>query len=140
MTYTPKQLAEMLRIAPSTLRKYSAAFRTHLSPSAQRKQRTYTDEDVSTLKRIVELRANGVPLGEIDQRLLVQVEGSPGADNLAMIPQVAARFEDLYRQIAAQAQQLEELQARLDELERRSLWQRLFPPRKPRDEAIKPHG
>lgn len=130
MKYTPAQVAETFKIATSTLRKYSVLFEAYLSPSAHRKQRTYTDEDISIIKRIVDFRDDGISLAEIDQQLKVGVVGGLQPITLAMIPQITAKLDDLYHTIASQTQQLEELQARLDTLESRSLWQRIFPPKR----------
>lgn len=131
--YTPEQTAGMLKIAKSTLRKYSGLFGGYLSPSANRKSRKYTDSDIATLSQIVKLRDQNIPLDEIPKHLTV-VKTRP-EESLMMIPAIAAEFESLHDQISRlrddQTAQLAALQDRLDKLEsivttqRRSFWDRL---------------
>jgi DNA-binding transcriptional MerR regulator len=127
--YTPAQVSTMLSIATSTLRKYSAAYKSYLSPSANRKQRTYTDADIATLKRVCDLRSQNVPLAEISSHLNILEDTPP--DTMTMIPAVAAQFEDLYKRIAAlaeaQATEIDTLRTRIEQLENQSFLERLFP-------------
>jgi len=132
--YTPEQTAGMLQIAKSTLRKYSQLFRGFLSPSANRKQRKYTDSDIVMLRQVVKLREQNVPLDEIPNRLTV-VKTRP-EETLMLIPSIATEFQSLHDQLAhLRADQTAEMQRiadRLDKLEtivttqRRSFWDRLF--------------
>lgn len=130
--FTPAQVAEMLRIGASTLRKYSVLYRDHLGPSAHRKQRTYTDADILILKRVCELRSNGVPLAEVSSQLMLVDSTEPAPpDTMALIPQVAAQFQDLYDQISklahAQAEEIAALRERIEQLENKRPWyDRLF--------------
>lgn len=131
--YTPEQTAGMLKIAKSTLRKYSSLFSGYLSQSANRKSRKYTDSDIATLRQIVQLRNKNIPLDEIPQHLTV-VKTRP-EESLMMIPAIAAEFESLRDQLATmradQTAEIQRLQDRLDSLEkivttqRRSFWDRL---------------
>jgi DNA-binding transcriptional MerR regulator len=135
MYYTPEQTAAMLKIAKSTLRKYSAIFSGHLSQAANRTHRKYTEDDIAILRRIVELREQNVPLNEISDRLGVVPKSRPDS-TLAMIPQISQEFESLHSQLARlredQSAEMKAIQDRLDQLEsivttqRRSFWDRLF--------------
>lgn len=135
MYLTPEQTAEMLGIAKSTLRKYSAIFSGYLSASANRKQRKYTESDIALLRRVIELRAANVPLNEIGAKLGVIPKASPDT-TLSMIPAIATEFESLHAQLAQlradQTAEMKRIQDRLDNLEkivttqRRSFWDRLF--------------
>lgn len=132
--YTPEQTAGMLGIAKSTLRKYSSLFGGYLSPAANRKSRKYTDSDIATLRQVVKLRNENIPLNEIEKHLTV-VKTRP-EESLMMIPAIAAEFESLHAQLARlrddQSSEMQRIQDRLDKLEkivteeRRSFWDRLF--------------
>jgi DNA-binding transcriptional MerR regulator len=117
MSYSPMQVSEMLKIPPSSLRRYSVAFASYLSPQAPHKKRTYNDSDIATLKRIKDL-ARKFPLDQIGPRLSV-VEAQPAEQTsaLALIPEIAARFELLENDRQRTAQQVSELSARLERLE-----------------------
>ena len=116
--YTPSQAAEMLRIARSTVRKYARLYSDHLSESARRKQRMYTDGDIATLKRVVSLRTDGVPLDEISNSLgVVQVEGPQ--ESLALIPDISQAFEETRAVLAQLRSDQEDTDQRLDDLNQR---------------------
>jgi DNA-binding transcriptional MerR regulator len=67
ITYPPQQAAAKLRIATSTLRKYSQLYTQHLSKQVRHQHRHYTDSDIAILGKICELRSEGASLAEIDQ-------------------------------------------------------------------------
>lgn len=119
--YTPEQTAEMLQIAPSTLRKYSRLYHDHLSPSANRKQRKFTEADIATLQKVVQMRAEGVSLAEIPGQLVtVQPEEVTIDNSLALIPAIATELQSLHDQIsqlqASQDEKITALQSKLDQL------------------------
>lgn len=118
--YTPSQVAEMLHIGKSTLRKYAALFSMYLSDAANRPQRNYSDNDVSKLQKICELRAKGVKFTDIPSQLGI-VETNLPDNSLVMLPQINAEFQKIYDTLAKltqdQQEQINILQARIDQLE-----------------------
>ena len=128
--FTPLQTATMLHIGSSTLRKYATLYRDHLSETAHHKQRTYTDLDIAILKRIVDMRATGVPLDEISAQLVIVPAPTSAESSLAMLPVISEQFQNLFDKLAEQQTMINSLTQRIDELESRSLWQRIFPPRR----------
>ena len=113
--YTPSQAAEMLQIARSTVRKYARLYYGHLSEGAKRKQRMYTDGDIATLKRVVALRTDGVPLDEISDQLGVVAITEP-QESLSLIPDIAAEFEHLRADAAQLRSDQDHTDQRLDNL------------------------
>ena len=123
--FTPSQVAEMLQIAPSTTRKYAQLYSNHLSESANRKQRKYTDTDIAILKRVCQLRSEGVPLDEISDQLGVMAITEP-QDSLLLIPEISQAFEDLRAVIAHLQQQHASYEERIRILEEknRPFWEK----------------
>lgn len=119
--YTPSQTAEMLQIARSTVRKYARLYREHLSESARRKQRKYTDTDIATLKRIVTLRDEGVPLDQISDKLGV-VDIVQPQESLLLIPEITEAFEQMRSVIASMQAENEQQAERVSSLEERLEW------------------
>ena len=115
--YSPNQVSDMLKIPASTLRRYSVLFAAHLSPQRQGKKRTYSEADILILQRIKDL-SRKMPIDQIGPRLAV-VEDQPTApgSTLALIPEIAARFELLEADRQKTAKQVSELSARLETLE-----------------------
>lgn len=122
--YTPSQTADMLQIATSTLRKYANLYRDHLSEAARRKHRRYTDSDIAVLKRIVDLRSEGIALDDISGNLGV-VESPHPSDSLAMIPAINAEFQTLRDVLVGMQAQIDDLAQDLEEERNKSLWDRL---------------
>ena len=116
----------MLQIAPSTLRKYARLYSGHLSQSANRKQRKYTDTDIAILKRVCQLRSEGNPLGEISDQLGVVAIIEP-QESLLLIPEISQAFEDLRAVIAHLQEQNADYEKRIQQLEEknRPFWERL---------------
>ena len=119
--FSPSQTATMLLIAPSTLRKYANLYSEHLSESARRKQRKYTDSDIATLKRVCQLRSEGVSLDQVSDKLGI-VDITKPQDSLLLIPEISQAFEDLRAVIANMQDQNTAQVERIDELEARLEW------------------
>ena len=120
----------MLQIAPSTLRKYANLYSEHLSESANRKQRKYTDTDIATLKRVCQLRSEGVSLDQISDKLGVVAITQP-QESLLLIPEISQAFEDL-RAVIAQLQDQNtsyERRIRILEEKNRPFWEKWRRPR-----------
>ena len=107
----------MLDIAPSTLRRYAAIYAGHLSPQQPGHKRGYTEADIVVLRKIKSLTGHIAP-GDIPARLdLVEDPPAAPSSGLALIPEIAARFERLEAERQSAAQQINELSARLERLE-----------------------
>ena len=124
--YGPKQVSEILDISVSTLRRYSVDFADILSDGAKRTggKRFYTDQDILILKKIRSLSAQHKSHAEIRKSALLVDQPPPG--ELALIPAIAAEFEQLRSQIARLQSDQDENRAAIDqlrkELEARRPW------------------
>lgn len=122
--YTPMQVSEMLKIPPSTLRRYAAFFAAYLSPQAPGKKRSYSDSDIVTLGKIKEL-SRKLPLAQIGPRLPVVEEQPPPESSLALIPTIAKELERLDTERQAVTKGLDELRAAFQaDHERLERWQK----------------
>ena len=93
--FKPAQVSRMTNVAPSTLRKYIAQFRTWFSEGTQtRYGRKYSEQDIALAKRIKELFANGLSAIEIDLRLSTPEGESDTPDTLRLIPTVGAGLSE----------------------------------------------
>jgi len=83
------EVAELLEVADSTLRRWSRAFSAHLSPAPSAgANRAYTDDDVEVLRRARDLVAVGLTLDEAASEL-IEAELSKGLARA--VPAVPAR-------------------------------------------------
>jgi len=122
MAFTPSQVAETLEIPPSTLRRWSTRFVEFMSFShSPGQKRSYTLEDLATLRRVKELSGEGLPLEKIHEALLLQAVGAEGANGsstaLINLSDVAQAFEDFRAQFVALEHKNKELQAHVEALE-----------------------
>jgi DNA-binding transcriptional MerR regulator len=93
--FKPAQVSRMTNVAPSTLRKYVAQFRTWFSEGTQsRFGRKFSEQDIALTKRIKDLFANGLSAAEIDLRLSTPDGGAETPDMLSMIPTVGAGLSE----------------------------------------------
>lgn len=101
--YTPKQVSDMLKIPPSTLRRYAAHYSDYLSTEKRSRRRVYNERDIATLEKIRSLAGDGQSVDAIKSQLSVIDTEEPtstelakrAADTLALVPSIAALFEDL---------------------------------------------
>lgn len=134
MYYIPSQVSQMLGVPESTLRRWASMFSLNLSDQKGRKKRLYTDQDIETFRQIKDLSSHNFTLEEITSRL--SVVGNTDTDlkssSLALIPSIAAKFEQLDRQAATidrLAAQVEQLAAQLEDIQtqnKRPWYKRLF--------------
>jgi len=70
---SPRQAAAQLDVSTRTLRRWSLAFESALSPSARRKgqRRAYSSQDIATLRRAQQELAQGRTLAEVAPSLPV---------------------------------------------------------------------
>lgn len=113
--YTPKQTAVMLGIATSTVRKYASLYSDHLSDKAGRMQRSYTDQDIATLKRIVDLRRDGYSLSDIPDMLATVLAPPEPEESLKLLPGILTQFEAIYDVQSDHTDQIGYLKDRIDD-------------------------
>lgn len=115
----------MLNIPESSLRRYAVLFADYLSPSAHKRRRTYTDQDIATLGRIRDL-AQRMPLDQIGPLLSVVETHEETANALALVPSIALAIEQAAAQSAQALQRIEQLEAlqadQAEELRRLREW------------------
>ncbi len=93
--FKPSQVSQMTGVAPSTLRKYVAQFRSWFSQGTQtRYGRKFSEQDIALAKRIKDLFANGLSASEIDMRLSTPEGDEAAPDTLSMIPTVGADLSE----------------------------------------------
>lgn len=127
---TPKQTAETLGIATSTLRRWASEFEPFLSLRTGVK-RTYTTDDITTLKRVKDLFAQGLKTEQVREALpLVDARAIDSA--LITLPEVlqaldALRLDrlNMLERLEAQEQAINELREQLAE-QGKPWYQKLF--------------
>lgn len=127
---TPKQTAETLGIATSTLRRWASEFEPFLSLRTGVK-RTYTTDDITTLKRVKDLFAQGLKTEQVREALpLVDARAIDSA--LITLPEVlqaldALRLDrlDMLERLEAQERAIAELREQLAE-QGKPWYQKLF--------------
>lgn len=89
--WTPGQVSDMLKIPPSTLRRYAADFADHLSPGAQRSRgRRFNESDVDILARARELLGQGRSPAEVSAILPVIAESEGEGPDAAKLDSALA--------------------------------------------------
>ncbi len=87
--FTSSQVSQMTRVAPSTLRKYVAQFKHHLSPGTQpRRGRKFTERDIATIQQIKELFSKGLTTDDVDAQLSSPQDDPEVEDTLSIIPSI----------------------------------------------------
>jgi DNA-binding transcriptional MerR regulator len=94
--YTPNQTSEMLKIPPSTLRRYVNQYISHLSDHATKQhRRRYTDGDIAILARARELLAEGRSPEQVNNLLSVMSAGERSPEStLALIPSISSALAE----------------------------------------------
>lgn len=109
----------MLGVPESTLRRWALLFRSHLSDQKGRKQRSYVERDIYIFGQVKDLSSQNIPLGEIGSRLVVTgdtgQQETPGSA-LALVPSIAARFEQLETDNRAALDQIDQLKRQVEQL------------------------
>ena len=135
--FTPSQVSEMLDIPGSSLRRLASQFSDRLSESANKRRRTYTDEDIKVLKRVRELTGQGMSIEEIKNVIDVAPSDSALAkvpeSSLALLPEVLQEFESLRSEISDLRSEVNELKewkserdAKTAEYKKIPRWRRVF--------------
>ena len=113
---TPSQAAAALGVSSSTLRRWSADYARHLSPTASGAghKRSYSADDLATLARAQALLKTHAPL-EVDRLLGVATdEETPAAAALVTVPALAIEVATLraaMMQLAGEVAALQEARA-----------------------------
>lgn len=118
--YTPEQASEMLKIPPSTLRRYASQFSAHLSEHAtKQRSRRYTEQDIATLARARELLSEGKsPEQALSLLAVMRTEEQTPDKTLALIPSISQALTealDTARLLRSQVSELSEHQNQQDE-------------------------
>jgi DNA-binding transcriptional MerR regulator len=124
--YNPSQTSEMLKIPPSTLRRYAKQFADHLSERAHKHRlRAYTEQDIATLARAREMLREGKSPAQVNNLLSVVGNGEqPSPDQtLALIPSISAALTEaldtartLRVQVDAHEQRMSDAERKLSEM------------------------
>lgn len=117
---TPKQTSETLEVSASTLRRWASDFEAFLSPRTTIK-RTYTPEDIATLKRVKELFSQGLTTPQVKEALQL-VEVRPIDKALVNLPDIVQALEHAHNRLADYEYQLEALTKRITGLEAKLEW------------------
>jgi len=113
---TPHQVSDTLGIPPSTIRRWSVRFESHLSARTGKK-RTYTPTDLDTFRRIRDLSASGFGLDRIDGMLDVVERPQDKSTALLSLADFVQSLENVHNQIASLQATVNEQKARLDAYE-----------------------
>jgi len=106
--HTTGQLADMLKIHPETVRRYTSRFSSFMSPNAQpggKRTRLYNEDDLKVIALISDMKAHRKTFEDI------QVALEAGQSDSIQIP------EDLPEQNLISIEQQERIIARMQELE-----------------------
>jgi DNA-binding transcriptional MerR regulator len=105
----PSQLASLLRVSTSSLRRWSVLFEDNLSPRVS-KHRSYSPDDYEVLKRVRDLSSEGVELSDIKRMLgAVVVEQS---ESKALVS-----YEDFIDILNVSRSTIQKLQSKVDQQE-----------------------
>ena len=118
--YTPSQIAQMLDIAGSTLRRYAALFGEYLSSGARQRRRIYSEGDLETLIRVRELLADGTLIKDIPPKLELELDkviDQEQESTALALPGLIIQLKDMQEIFDRQASQIDQLQKRLDWIE-----------------------
>lgn len=76
--YSPGEIADLLKIKDSTLRKYSLLLEDfgYEFQKNSRNQRYYTDEDIITLRKLITMKDNGMTLDESAKGVVMWHKGN----------------------------------------------------------------
>ena len=119
--FTSGQVAQMLELPPSTLRRYVARYGDALSDGARAsRSRRFTDGDVVILQRVRELLSAGKSPDEVDDLLTVMdvaVVDTPPASVLDLLPGIGQELASQRQTTRALQLQVDDVSDRLEALE-----------------------
>lgn len=111
---TPGEIAQTLTVPPSTIRRWAKRFEKYLSHQ-QGKKRIYTFADEDTLRKIKNMSAQGMTLGQIENALQV-VETPEEIDKALISPEAVRLIEQVSNQFVLLQQAFDKQQSELDDL------------------------
>ncbi len=112
MKYTTRHLQTFFGISHQTAKNYAAEFAAYLSPSATpepNRQRHFTDEDLTVLALVVEMKRSGAVFEDIHAALRAGQRGDLPQDT-AMIPAPGAAMLLLQEKVMALSQRISDLE------------------------------
>jgi len=114
---TPKEASKSLNIPSSTLRRWSNEFSEYLSSHKEGKHRDYTISDISTLRKIRDLRDEGMRYSDIHKKLNI-IEEAPNKNfALELINDYTEALLDTQALLQALSHKIKKQDNRLEELE-----------------------
>lgn len=128
--YSPRDASRLLDVPASTIRRWAKRFSHRLSSGAQRRKRTYDQNDLDTFARIRDLSAQNYTLDEIDGMLGDIVHQTSSDQQRAItLPGVLREINGMSGRIEDHDRELRSLRQRLERLEKESQlpwWKRIF--------------
>lgn len=127
--YRPSEIARELDIATSTLRTWAYRFANHfdggvkgrpLTAKGKPTARRYSERDVETLRRIKRLLAQGLNYDQVAEQMLIVELPVVQEPELTRALTVLPKLAEALGVIAEQRGRLDELDARVDALEKRA--------------------
>jgi DNA-binding transcriptional MerR regulator len=114
--FDPKTVSEMLKIPPSTLRRYCKSYIDYLSPTAREKskKRRFSDTDILVLKNVRELTASKKTEDEIKIALQVIQDNPDQEAQLNAIETIYPQIIEIIDQFRAKQASLEDRVSQLE--------------------------
>jgi len=118
---SPKQVSESLTVPTSTIRRWSARFSNRLSTGnlAPGQKRTYTLDDLETLRRVRDYLADGVTLDKVDTLLDIVEKPLDGPAALVSLADVTQSLTTAYQMVEELRRIIDDQSARIKALEER---------------------
>ena len=119
--YSPEQTSEMLKIPPSTLRRYANQYQAHLSEHAtKQRNRRYTEQDITILARARELLREGKSPDQVNSLLSVVSDAEQSPDKtLALIPSISQALTEALDTARSLRVQVDAHELRMSDAEQR---------------------
>ncbi|APC65621.1 hypothetical protein AAV35_014065 (plasmid) [Salimicrobium jeotgali] len=116
--YSPSDIADILGLQASTLRKYSAALEKHgyTFDKNNRGQRFYTDSDVITLRKFISLKDSGMSLNEALEGTVMWHKG--GEDVSPPVTETRSATERSYSDVSELKEMVHKQQESIEQLVR----------------------
>lgn len=129
-TFQTIEVAHMLQVTGTTVRRYCQEFSEHLSEGTRRKRRIYSSADIATLKRVQQLAGEGFTKAEINRLLYTEpTPEEPQTSALALYPELAQFIEQARQKQTELQDRLDTLEGEVRELRQaaaRPWWEKLF--------------
>jgi len=117
--YQTKEIANLLEVTPTTVRRYSKDFGSHLSDGTRRKRRIFSDGDLAILKRAQELMGDGFTKRTVNEMLFTEAiaPDEPTSQLQKVFPEVAQHIEQQREELVLIRSHIDERLSKVDSLE-----------------------